>query len=151
LLPEPTSSPPLFQAFRSDPAVHPLATPSGLIEIYSERIASFGYKNCPGHPTWMQPQEWLGAPAAKRFTLHLLSNQPRTKRHSQRDRGVNSRESNIGGREPIRMHPTDAASRGITDGAVVRVFNDRGACLAGARLSKHVVPGVVQLSTGAWY
>jgi biotin/methionine sulfoxide reductase len=150
LLPEETSSPPLLQAFRSDPAVNPLSTPSGLIEIYSERIASFGYKNCPGHPVWLQPIEWLGAPTAKR-TLHLLSNQPKTKLHSQLDHGINSRESKIQHREPIRMHPSDAASRGISDGAVVRVFNDRGACLAGARLSTEVMPGVVQLSTGAWY
>ena len=45
----------------------------------------------------------------------------------------------------------DATRRGITDGVVVRVFNDRGACLAGARISDQVMPGVVQLSTGAWY
>ena len=150
LFPEETSSPPLLQAFRSDPAAHPLSTPSGLIEIYSERVASFGYKNCPGHPVWMQPNEWLGASTTKR-TLHLLSNQPKTKLHSQLDHGINSRESKIQKREPIRMHPLDAASRGISDGAVVRVFNERGACLAGARLSTEVMPGVVQLSTGAWY
>jgi biotin/methionine sulfoxide reductase len=34
---------------------------------------------------------------------------------------------------------------------VVRVFNDRGACLAGAVLSTAVRPQVVQLSTGAWF
>jgi hypothetical protein len=37
------------------------------------------------------------------------------------------------------------------DGAVVRVFNDRGSCLAGLVLSESVRPGVVQLSTGAWF
>lgn len=36
-------------------------------------------------------------------------------------------------------------------GDVVRVFNDRGACLAGAIVSDDVRPGVVQLATGAWY
>ena len=49
------------------------------------------------------------------------------------------------------IHPDDAAPRGIEDGDVVRVFNDRGACLAGARLTRHVRPGVVALPTGAWY
>jgi biotin/methionine sulfoxide reductase len=34
---------------------------------------------------------------------------------------------------------------------VVRVFNDRGECLAGAVLDDNVRPGVVQLATGAWY
>jgi len=39
--------------------------------------------------------------------------------------------------------------RGIRDGDIVRLFNDRGACLAGAVLSDALRPGVVQLSTGA--
>jgi len=34
---------------------------------------------------------------------------------------------------------------------VVRVFNDRGAFLAGAVLAPHLVPGVAQIATGAWY
>ena len=43
------------------------------------------------------------------------------------------------------MHPDDAAARGIADGDVVRVFNDRGACLAGARAQRGLRRGVVQL------
>jgi biotin/methionine sulfoxide reductase len=57
----------------------------------------------------------------------------------------------VHGREPILIHPDDAATRGIADGAVVRVFNDRGACLAGARLTTAIRRGVVALATGAWY
>lgn len=49
------------------------------------------------------------------------------------------------------MHPSDAAVRGFKAGDVVRVFNDRGACLAGVRLSDAVRPGVIVLPTGAWY
>ena len=49
------------------------------------------------------------------------------------------------------MHPVDAAARNIADGDVVRVFNDRGACLAGVALSERIRPGVVVLPTGAWY
>jgi biotin/methionine sulfoxide reductase len=49
------------------------------------------------------------------------------------------------------MNPADAAARGITDRSVVRLFNDRGSCLAGITLTEDVRPGVVQLSTGAWY
>ena len=51
----------------------------------------------------------------------------------------------------MRLHPQDAAARGIRDGDVVRLYNGRGACLAGAVLSEALRPGVVQLSTGAWY
>ena len=49
------------------------------------------------------------------------------------------------------MNPADAAARGIGDGDVVRLFNDRGSSLAAVILSDAVIPGVVQLSTGAWY
>jgi biotin/methionine sulfoxide reductase len=49
------------------------------------------------------------------------------------------------------MHPDDATARGIADGDVVRLYNDRGACLAGARVTRGVRPGVVVLPTGAWY
>ena len=77
--------------------------------------------------------------------------QPRTRLHSQLDHGAGSQASKVAGREPIRIHPADAAARGITDGDVVLVSNDRGALLAGAVISDDVRPRVVQLSTGAWY
>lgn len=141
----------LFGAFRADPEANPLATPSGKIEIYSATIAQFGYHDCRGHPTWFAPKEWAGAPLAQRYPLHLLSNQPRTRLHSQFDHGAASRDGKVAGREPVRLHPSDAARRGIADGTVVRVFNARGACLAGAVISDAVRPGVVQLATGAWY
>ena len=49
------------------------------------------------------------------------------------------------------MHPQDAAARGLRNGDIVRVFNERGACLAGLIVSDGVRPGVIQLATGAWY
>ena len=48
------------------------------------------------------------------------------------------------------MHADDAAERGIAEGDVVRVFNDRGACLAGVRLARDMLRGVAVLATGAW-
>ena len=62
-----------------------------------------------------------------------------------------SRAAKIQGREAITLHPRDAAVRGIRGGDVVRVYNDRGACLAGARIDDGVRPGVVVLPTGAWF
>jgi biotin/methionine sulfoxide reductase len=141
----------LFQAFRADPDAAPLRTPSGRIEIYSETIAGFGYDDCPGHPAWLEPSEWAGAARAAQYPLTLVANNPATRLHSQLDVGAYSQQSKVQGREPIRLHPADAAARGIGDGDVVRVFNDRGSCLAGAVVSDAVRPGVVQLSTGAWY
>ena len=143
---------PSFMArFREDPENFPLQTPSGKIEIFSEAIDSFGYRDCPGHPTWFEPKEWLHATKAKTYPLHLISNQPETRLHSQYDHGVNSSKKKIMGREPCRLHPTDAAKRGIKDGDLIRIYNDRGACLSAAILSTQLRERVVQLSTGAWY
>ncbi len=141
----------LLEDFRRDPDGHALPTPSGRIEIFSKTIDSFGYADCPGHPTWIEPHEWLGAEVADRFPLHLMSNQPATRLHSQLDSGATSRGGKINGREPITLNTEDAAKRNIAAGDIVRVFNDRGACLAGAVISDVVRPGVVQLPTGAWY
>lgn len=141
----------LFSDFRDDPERNPLTTPSGRIEIFSADIDGFGYDDCAGHARWFEPDEWLGGPRAQRFPLHLIANQPRTRLHGQLDHGGTSQASKIRGREPIRLHPADAADRGLAAGEVVRVFNDRGACLAGVVLDDGVRRGVVQLSTGAWY
>lgn len=141
----------LFRQFRENPVAHPLPTPSGRIEIFSETIAGFGYDDCPGHPAWIEPAEWLGGENADRFPLHLISHQPATRLHSQHDPGAVSLANKVQGREPLLIHPATAAARGIEDRTVVRVYNDRGACLAGARLTKGVSPDVVVLATGAWY
>ncbi|MDR3529479.1 MAG: molybdopterin-dependent oxidoreductase [Rhodopila sp.] len=141
----------VVRAFRRDPDGRKLPTPTGMVEVASATIASFGYDDCPGHPAWMPPVEGIGSPLMRDFPLHLVANQPATRLHSQLDFGATSVGSKIKGREPIRIHPSDAAGRGIADGDVVRVFNHRGACLAGAVISDAVRPGVVQLATGAWY
>jgi len=83
--------------------------------------------------------------------LHCIANQPTPRLHGQLDGGGHSQKSKVAGREPIRIHPVDAAARGIADGDVVRVFNDRGACLAGVIVTDEVRERVVNLSTGAWY
>ena len=137
--------------FRADPHAAPLPTPSGRIELFSTTIDGFGYDDCAGHPRWYEPFERLGTASAERWPLHLISNQPRTRLHSQYDHGPLSRGAKVADREPLRLNPADAASRSIADGDVVRVFNERGACLAGAVLSEAVMPGVVELATGAWY
>ncbi len=140
-----------LKAFVNDPRAAPLSTPSGRIELYSETIASFGYGDCPGHACWLPPREWLGSSLARRFPLHLLTPQPENRLHSQLDQTSSGRRGKVAGREPVLINPCDAGPRGIEDGQVVRVFNDRGACLAGARVTDRVRPGVVVMATGAWY
>ena len=137
--------------FRRDPVGHPLATPSGRIEIFSQEIAGFGYDDCPGHPVWLEPYERLGGAGADRFPFHLVSHQPANRLHSQLDHSHASRRHKIDDREVVRIHPAAARSRGIADGGTVRLFNDRGACLAAARFDPTVSRDVLALPTGAWY
>ena len=148
-LPLPETTNIMFSDFRRDPEAHPLKTPSGRIEIYSETVAGFAYDDCPGHPVWLAPPEWLGTDD-KDYPLHLLSNQPRTKLHSQLDQGQVSAAAKVKGREEAFMNPEDAHPRGITDGMVIRLFNARGAIYAGVRVTDRIRPGVVMVPTGAW-
>ncbi|SHI87690.1 biotin/methionine sulfoxide reductase [Roseomonas rosea] len=136
-----------LRAFRTDPLANPLQTPSGRIEIFSERIAGFGYADCPGHPVWLPSTEQPGA----QCPLRVIANQPATRLHSQLDFAAYSQSRKVSGREVARMNPADAAARGIGEDDVIRLFNARGALLAATSLSNDVAPGVVQIATGAWY
>jgi biotin/methionine sulfoxide reductase len=140
-----------FEKFREDPDAYPLATPSGKIELYSEQIAGFGYDDCCGHPKWYDKTEWLGCSRAREYPLHLISNQPRTRLHSQYDHAATSRKAKINEREVVRINPQDASARNLVNNDIVRIFNDRGACLAAVILSENIRIGVIELPTGAWY
>ena len=138
-----------FEYFRADPDTAPLDTPSGRIEIFSETVDSFGYDDCPGHPVWRAPDEWLGAASVEQFPLHLVSPQPGDKLHSQLECAIADRP----GARPATatISAADAQQRGVETGEVIRIFNDRGACLARAYVSTDILQGVVSLSTGAWH
>jgi biotin/methionine sulfoxide reductase len=138
----------MLQAFRDNPLANPLPTPSGRIEIFSKKIEGF---NQPGHPVWAEPQEWLGAPIARSYPLHLISHQPERRLHSQLDHSAHSRAGKIRDREPCRINPHDASRRGIADDDLVRLFNDRGSCISAALLDPSLRPGVAMIATGAWY
>ena len=83
----------MFKEFRDNPIKNPLNTPSGKIEITSNIIKNFNLKNCKGHPVWIEPYEWLGK--KDNFPLHLISNQPEFRLHSQLDSAEYSLKSKI--------------------------------------------------------
>ena len=140
----------MLEDFRADPINSKLNTPSGKIEIFSETINSFGYDDCPGHPVWLEPCEWLGQ-KDKKYQLHLISNQPKDKLHSQLDHGNFSRSNKINGREPVYINKIDADKRNLKDKDLVKVYNDRGSCYASIVIDNNLRPGVILISTGAWY
>jgi biotin/methionine sulfoxide reductase len=142
-VPPPDEPEVLLRDFRADPQGHPLKTPSGRIELFSSTIARFGYADCPPHPAWMGPREWLGS--AGPGELHLVTNQPAGRLHSQ------LYQTQDDGLEPVLIHPDDADTRAIEDGVTTRLWNRRGACLARAVLSTDLRPGVLLMATGAWF
>jgi len=141
----------VYEEFRKDPEANPLDTVSGKFEIFSEKIAGFGYDDCPGHPVWREPVEWLGGEVAGVWPLHLISNQPQHRLHSQMDFAGPSLGSKVDGHEPIVLSPADAAARDIREGDLVRVHNGRGETLCIAQLSDGIRDGVAQIYTGAWF
>ena len=145
----PESTKNLLEAFRRDPVGNALPTPSGKIELYSEAIAGFDIDDCPPLPAFSEPKEWLGN--AGTYPLHMISNQPPGRLHSQLDHGETSTNRKIAGRERMRIHPDDAGPRGLATGGTARVFNARGSCFVGVEVTESVRSGVIELPTGAWY
>jgi len=119
-------------------------TPTGRIEFYVERLKRLGQEL----PTYLEPVESVRSDKAKVFPLCLLSTHSRYRTHSTL--------ANIPGLlkldpEPaLEISPTDAEPRNISDGDVVRVFNDRGQAKLKARLNQGIKPGVVNISQGWW-
>jgi len=141
----------LLEDFRADPSTHPLATPSGRIELFSQAILAAGEAGIKGHPQWIEPAEWLGSPRARRYPIHLVSVQPANRLHSQSEFTPPTLSSTIAGSECVTLHPDDARARSLEEGTLVRIRNDRGACLAGLKISADVLRGVAIIATGAWF
>ncbi|MGX5846653.1 molybdopterin-dependent oxidoreductase [Mesorhizobium sp. PL10] len=135
--------------FVRDPEGNPLRTESNKITLFNEAIADMNAEDCPGHPAWMEPVEWLGN--AQAGQLHLISGQPDTRLHGQLDNGSEAQASKIHGREPCMLHPQTAKKLGVGGGDIVRLHNGRGACLAGVTVSEGIHPDCISLATGAWF
>lgn len=137
--------------FRANPITNALGTPSGRIEIYSKTIEGYHYEDCPPHPTWLEPAEWLGGAKARQYPFHVLSPHPRYRLHSQLDNTWIREWYEVNRREPAWINPQDARERGIANGDVIRVFNDRGEILVGALVTERVRRGVLIIHEGGWY
>lgn len=139
--------------FREDPELHALGTPSGFIEIFSNKIASYGYDDCKGHPMWFEKVERShGGPKSDKFAFWLQSVHPDKRLHSQLCESKELRETyTVQGREPLYINPKDAEKLSIKDGDLVRVYNDRGQAIVGAAISDNFPTGIVRLQEGAWY
>ncbi|WP_421855007.1 molybdopterin-dependent oxidoreductase [Oricola sp.] len=137
-----------FEEFVADPDAAPLATENGKITLFNRRIDAMDLADCPGHPAWLEPREWTYRAPPDR--LHLISNQPNLRLHSQLDNGDTARAAKRRGREVCQMHAQTAERLGFAKGDIVCIRNDRGACLASLELKDDMRADCLVLPTGAW-
>jgi molybdopterin-containing oxidoreductase family molybdopterin binding subunit len=85
-------------------------------------------------------------PLADKYPLVYWTGPRRYRTHSHFNWAPNLRELDV---EPsVYVSPKDAADRGIADGDYVRIFNDRGQCVACAIFHNGLRPGIVDMDRG---
>ena len=156
---------PGYREFYEDPEKHPLKTPTGKLEFYSETLARLfpDDQERPPYPKWIpygeSHQESLLCEQAKKYPLLVVSNHPRWGIHANHQDVTWFREiktCKIRGADgyqyhPVWINPADAAKRGIMDGDVVKIFNERGGVLCGAYVTERIMPGVISTDHGSKY
>ena len=118
-------------------------TPSGKCEFFSARLAAQGMDGLPDHVP-----NYEAFNSSTEFPLAMISPPARNFLNST---FVNVKSLRDTESEPLlEMHATDAATRGLTNGAVVRVFNARGSYRCKLKISQRARPGVVN-GLGVWW
>ncbi len=149
--------------FYKDPKNNPLSTPSGLLEFESMDLKKYfpDDKERGPVPHWVECSEMhderLGGERARNYPLLVVSNHPRHRVHANLDDNNWFHEiptCKVRGAdgylyEPVLMNPVDAAARGIAEGDVVKIYNERGAVLCGARVWERIMPGVIYVDHGS--
>jgi anaerobic dimethyl sulfoxide reductase subunit A len=146
----PVTSPAVALAdFKRDPERHPLKTPSGKIEIFSKALHDLGRTDeIPAVPKYIQEWESPFGPEAERYPLQAVGPHTLARVHSTMA-NVPLLEEAFPHR--LAINPRDAEPRGIGEGTLVKVWNDRGAILVRARLTERIMPGVVAVPQGTWW
>ncbi|MFC1972035.1 molybdopterin-dependent oxidoreductase [Chloroflexota bacterium] len=123
-----------------------LQTPSGMVELYSEALLEMGYDPIP---IYREPEEGpVSTPDLyRKYPLNLISPHSRWRAHSS---FANQPEILQSHPPEVLIHTDDAEERGIVNGELVRIFNDRGTFEIKAKVSEGIRPGVVRIYEGGW-
>jgi len=155
-------------AFYEDPDGNPLKTKSGKIEFYAQWLAENFPNDKERGPI---PHYIIGGSASegwthdetpwgergKKYPLLLDSNHGHFRHHVQGDDNAWIRENplmKVKGfdgylYEALWINPVDADARGIKQGDIVKIYNDRGTILGGAYVTGRIIPGAVYQDHGA--
>jgi len=118
-------------------------TTSGKCEFFSQRLQAQGLDGLPDHVP-----NFEAAGTSKDYPLAMISPPARSFLNSTFVNVTSLRNIEL---EPVlEIHPEDAAPRGITTGAVLKVFNQRGSYTVKAEVSARARPGVV-IGLGIWW
>jgi anaerobic dimethyl sulfoxide reductase subunit A len=138
-----------FADFRKDPEKYPLDTPSGKIEIFSKTLFDMGNpEEIPAVPKYLQEWESPFGTEADDWPLQAIGSHTMHRVHSTHE---NNDWLDEAFPQRVFINPVDARERGISDGDMVRVSNDRGAMVLPCRITQRIMPGVVDIPQGAWW
>jgi anaerobic dimethyl sulfoxide reductase subunit A len=138
-----------FAEFRADPAAHPLSTPTGRIEIFSQQLHALQRPDeIPAVPKYVQEWESPFGPEVERFPLQAIGHHTMGRVHSTHDNNDWLQDAFP---QRVFINELDAGARGIGDGDDVRVWNDRGTMVLPCRVTPRIMPGVVNIPQGAWW
>jgi molybdopterin-containing oxidoreductase family molybdopterin binding subunit len=122
----------------------PFSTPSGKIELYSEKL----YEDGQALPVYLEPLEAPVSSEHKKYPLTFIQGHSRFRTHSMFSNVSSLLDMNP---EPVvEINPKDAAARNIEDNDRVTVFNDRARTTLKARVTEGVGPGVINIAQGWW-
>jgi anaerobic selenocysteine-containing dehydrogenase len=122
-------------------------TPSGKCEFYSAAMAADGLDPLPAY---IPPYESAASnpELAARYPLAMISPPARNFLNSS---FVNVKSLRSAEGEPhLDIHPADSTARGIADGDMVRIYNDRGSFVAKARVTDKARSGLV-VGLSVWW
>jgi anaerobic dimethyl sulfoxide reductase subunit A len=147
---KPVSNPEVaFTDFRINPQKFPLGTPTGRIEIFSGALAEMEMATeIPAIPKYITEWESPFGTESKKFPLQAMGHHYMPRVHSTHHNNEWTMEAFP---QRVFMSHQDAHYRNIKNGDLVKIWNDRGSMIIKCRLTRKIMPGVVDIPQGAWY
>lgn len=128
---------------------HPFQTPSGKIEIFSTQLFHLNmHDKIPAIPKYVPADGGPEDDMHKIYPLQLVGYHTKRRCHSIHD---NNKDMEALDPQAVHIHKEDAKMRGIEDGELVKVYNQRGSMIIRAKVTEQIMKGVVAISQGAWY